>query len=112
MGLPVYEQETTVNFYRDSDICTVYTSDSTVMTKLDKLAENPKAPHWKLKEEHRSQSGDLVGKTYETHKRLISFRADISTRELTEEQKEAASERMKEWQDRKRQKKADSSLLE
>lgn len=112
MGLPVFEQETTVNFYRNSDICTVYTSDSTVMTKLDKLAENPKAPHWKLTKEHRSQSGDLVGKTYETHKRLISFRADISTRELTEEQKEAAAERMKEWQEKKRQEKYDSSLLE
>lgn len=103
MGLTLQEQETTVNFYRNSDICTVYTSDSTVMTKLDKLVENPKAPHWKLKKEHRSQSGELVGKTYETHKRLISFRADISTRELTEEQKEAAAERMKEWQERKRQ---------
>lgn len=111
MGLPVFEQETTVNFYRDSDICTIYTSDSTVMTKLDKLVENPKAPYWKMKEEHRLQSGDLVGKTYETHKRLISFRADISTRELTEEQKEAAAERMKEWQERKRQEKADSALL-
>lgn len=121
MGLPVFEQETTVNFYRDSDICTVYTSDSTVMTKLDKLVKNPKAPHWKLKGEHRLQSrdldgtinsGEIVGKTYETHKRLISFRADISTRELTEEQKEAAAERMKEWQERKRQEKSDSSPLE
>lgn len=112
MGLSVSEQETTVNFYRDSDICTVYTSDSTVMTKLDKLVENPKAPRWKMKEEHRLQSGELVGKTYETHKRLISFRADISTREMTEEQKEAAAERMKEWQERKRQEKADSCPLE
>lgn len=112
MGLPVFEQETSVSFMRDSDLCTVYTSDSTVMTRLDKLAENPKAPHWKLKEEHRLQNGELIGKTYETHKRLISFRADISTRELTEEQKEAAADRMKEWQERKRQEKADSSPLE
>lgn len=76
------------------------------MTKLDKLVENPKAPYWKLKKDHRTQSGELVGKTYKTHKRLISFRADISTRELTEEQKEAAAVRMKEWQDRKRQEKS------
>lgn len=55
MGLPVFEQKTSLLFMRDSDICTVYTSDSTVMTKLDKLVENPKAPHWKLKEEHRLQ---------------------------------------------------------
>lgn len=105
MGLSIAEQETSINFMRDSDICTVYTSDSTVMTRLDKLADSDKAPHWKLKEEHRLQGGELVGKTYETHKRLISFRADIATREMTEEQKEAAAERMKEWQEKKRKEK-------
>ena len=103
MGLSVSEQETTISFMRDSDICIVYTSDSTVMTKLDKLAEREKAPHWTLKEEHRLQGGELIGKTYETHKRLISFRADITTRELTDEQKEAAAERMKEWREKKKQ---------
>lgn len=112
MGLTLQEQETTVNFYRDSDICTVYTSDSTVMTKLDKLVENPKAPYWRLKETSILQNGELVGKTYETHKRLISFRADISSRELTDEQKEAAAERMKEWQERKRQEMHNSSSVE
>lgn len=102
MGLAVFEQETSISFMRDSDTCTVYTSDSTVMTRLDKLAENPKAPHWKLKEEHRSGNGDIVGKTYETHKRLISFRADITTRDLTDEQREAAAERFRQmWEDKK-----------
>lgn len=103
MGLNISEQETSVSFVRDSDICTVYTSDSTIMTKLDKLAESDKSPHWKLKEEHRLINGELVGKTYETHKRLISFRANISTREMSEEQKEAASERFKQmWKDKQR----------
>lgn len=97
MGLPVFEQETTVSFSRDSDVCTVYTSDSTVMTRLDKLAESENAPYWRLKEEHRLRGGELVGKTYETHKRLISFRANITTRELTEEQKEAVAGRMREY---------------
>lgn len=97
MGLPVFEQETTVSFSRDSDVCTVYTSDSTVMTRLDKLAESENAPYWRLKEEHRLRGGELVGKTYETHKRLISFRANITTRELTDEQKEAIADRMREY---------------
>lgn len=101
MGLNISEQETSVSFSRDSDICTVYTSDSTVMTKLDKLAESDKSPYWKLKEEHRLLNGELVGKTYETHKRLISFRANITTREMSEEQKEAASERFRKmWKER------------
>ena len=90
MGLNISEQETSVSFSRDSDICSVYTSDTTVMTKLDKLAESDKSPHWRLKEEHRLLNGELIGKTYETHKRLISFRSNISTREMSNEQKEAA----------------------
>lgn len=101
MGLNVSEQETSVSFARDSDICTVYTSDSTIMTKLDKLVESDKSPYWKLKGEHRLLNGELIGKTYETHKRLISFRSNISTREMSEEQKEAASKRFKQmWKDR------------
>lgn len=101
MGLNISEQETTISFTRDNDICTVYTSDSTVMTKLDKLVESGNSPHWKLKEEHRFSNGGLVGKTYETHKRLISFRSNIATREISEEQKEAASERFKQmWKDK------------
>lgn len=110
MGLSIAEQETSISIMRDSDICMIYTSDTTVMTKLDKLAESEKAPHWKEKEEHRLQNGELIGKTYETHKRLISFRADITTREMTDEQREAAAERMKGWQDRKRKEKLEADI--
>ncbi len=84
-----------VSFTRDGNICTVCISDSTVMTRLDKLAESGNSPYWKLKEEHRLHKGELIGKTYETHKRLISFRANITIREMSEEQKEAANERFK-----------------
>lgn len=101
MGLNISEQETSVSFSRDSDICTVYTSDTTVMTKLDKLAESNNSPHWKLKEEHKLLNGELIGKTYETHKRLISFRSNITTREMSDEQKEVASERFRKmWKER------------
>ncbi len=101
MGLNISEQETSVSFSRDSDICTVYTSDTTVMTKLDKLAESNNSPHWKLKEEHKLLNGELIGKTHETHKRLISFRSNITTREMSDEQKEVASERFRKmWKER------------
>lgn len=112
MGLSVAEQETSIIFMRDSDICEVYTSDSTVMTKFDKLVKSDKAPYWKLNAEYRLQTGELVGKTYQTHKRLISFWTDITTRELTNEQKEAAADRMKEWHEMKRQKKSKSNASE
>lgn len=101
MGVAVQEQETTISFYRDSEICKAYASDSTVMTRLDKLVSNLNAPHWKTKEEHHSQAEELVGKTYETNKRFISFRASIMSREMTNEQKEAVAERLKERRMRK-----------
>lgn len=56
--------------------------------------------------------GELIGKTYETHKRLISFRANISTREMSEEQKEAASERFKQmWKDRQENKESEETEI-
>ncbi len=42
MGLQITEQETTVNIYRDSDTIRIYTSDTTMMTKLDKLVGKKK----------------------------------------------------------------------
>lgn len=101
MGAIVAEQETQVSFMRDSDVCQVYTTDPTVMTKLDKLAKSADAPEWKLVKEHKDIHGELVGKTYETNKRLISFRANRIARELTEEQREAAAERLKAWREKK-----------
>lgn len=101
MSVNIREQETTVNIMRDSDKASIYTSDSTMMTRLDKLAADEDAPHWKLIRIHKDRSGEVVGKTYETHKRLVSFRADIVTREMTPEQKEAAAARMKKWREEK-----------
>ena len=113
MGALLYEQETTINFMRDSGQAVIYTSDTTVITRLDKLAENKDAPHWKLKEEHYSQDGELVAKTYVTAKRLISFRADFTTSHMTEEQKEAARIRLQKYrEERSRQKNEDSENVE
>ena len=91
MGLPVDEQETTINYNRRDDVCEIYTSDSTVMTKLDKLVKNG---DYKLIDT-QYLDGTLVSKTYECNKKLISFRAKQGKREMTEEQKIATAERMK-----------------
>lgn len=61
---------TVIRFGRDSEECEIYTSDTTVMTKLDKLASknNDKAPLWKLKEEHRTKArGNYGGKKKENN---------------------------------------------
>ena len=40
MGVPIYEQETTISFSRDEDFADIYTSDTTMMTKYDKFVAN------------------------------------------------------------------------
>lgn len=84
MYVPINEQETTISFSRDDDSAKVWTSDSTVMTKLDKLVERD-SENWSCTEQ-KDKDGDVIAKVYLVRKKkLIAFRAD---RVLTEEQKE------------------------
>ncbi len=98
MSLRVDDQETTITFSRDGDIAVVYTSDTTVMTKLDKLAESESSPAWSFVESYRDKNGDVVAKLYKTDKKLISFRVNKMERSFTPEQKEAAIVRLQEYQ--------------
>ena len=97
MGLAVEEQETSISYMRNSDVCRIYTSDTTVMTKLDKLVRSDKAPQWKLVQEHYLKNGILVAKTYETDKRLISYRKDFGSNNISEEVREARAEHMRKY---------------
>lgn len=102
MGVPIYEQETTISYARDTAYAEVWTSDSTVMTKLDKLVET--SEYYECIDVGRDLKGELVSKTYRiTDKGMLSFRGSKVKREMTEEQKEAARERLKEAQRKKRE---------
>lgn len=84
MYVPINEQETTISFSRTEESAKIWTSDSTVMTKLDKLVERD-SDNWSC-EEQKDKDGDIIAKVYFVQKKkLIAFRAD---RVLTEEQKE------------------------
>lgn len=88
ISLSAEERETIILFSDADQECTVYTCSRPVMTKLDKLCKsNPKT--WKLIKQ------DANSKTYQTKKSLISFRADKPKRELTDEDRQALSERAK-----------------
>lgn len=99
MSVAVYEQETIIQFSRDSKSAEVYTSDTTVMNRLDKLCEQ--SDSYTLIDTDVSQlNGEVVAKKYSvTDKSLISFRKNKSKRELTSEMREALSERMKKARD-------------
>lgn len=95
MNIPIEEQETIVNFRRNDTEAEIYTSDSTVLTKLRTLArKNPKT--WVSVEKIRdSKDHDIVAERFHCPKKLISFRSTITVRKYTEEQKRELAERMK-----------------
>jgi hypothetical protein len=72
---------------RDEEFATIYTSDTTQMTRLDKLCKTSPDMYSLI-------TSTSYGKTYRVEdKGLISFRA--KKREMSEEAKEAASQRFK-----------------
>ena len=94
INITLEEQETTINFSRTQDAVDVWTSDKTVMTKLDKLC-NSAPDFYKLIAEHRAQDdiGAITSKEYRiSDKRMLSFRS--MKRNLTEEQKRERAERL------------------
>lgn len=94
MSLNIEEQEVCINAMRDEDFATAYCSDRTWITKFDKLVE--KSPNL-----FEVVSETDCGKTYRFPKRLISIRSSIVTREMTEEQKQLAAERLKNAREQK-----------
>ena len=94
MRTPAGERELIISGYTVDGVMQVYTSDYSLMAKFDKFVEsNPDV--WKLKRTQKCQ-GDIVGKDYECPAKCITFRAEPpKKREMTEEQRQAASERMK-----------------
>lgn len=94
-GVATDEQETVVQFGRNDEYMTIYTTDSTMMTKLDKCV---KGGEYEVIEIHKLQKSDkIIGKTYKAKKRLLSFRKKFIERELTKEQKLASAERLKNY---------------
>ena len=92
-SVPINEQETIINISRDEQGCEVWTSDSTMMTKLDRMVA--KSDHYSI---HREDfvRGSLVAKEYRIDdKSLISFRAKRVSMELSDEQKKARAARLR-----------------
>ncbi len=85
--IPLEERETSIGWSRLDDDATIYTTDETVMTRLEKLvAENPK--EWRVKELHTVE-GKLVGKTYICPVKLVSFRGKSIRLSAEEKQRRA-----------------------
>ena len=84
MKLTRYEEETIINFNAGDQIATLYTRDPAVMRKVDALViEFP--------DTYKCIGETDIDKTYEMPKSFVSYR---KPRRLSEEQREAARERI------------------
>lgn len=94
-SLPIDEQETTISYCRGEQTVNVWTSDKTVMTKLDRRCrESP--GNYKIIDIGKDPEGGIVSKEYEiSDKKLLSFRSAKMVVELTEEQRTERAERMR-----------------
>ena len=95
MALSIEEQEICINAMRDEEFATIYCSDRTWITKMDKLVE--KSPNL-----FEVIAETDYGKTYKFPKRLISIRSSIVTREMTDEQKQLAADMLRNAREQKR----------
>lgn len=92
MSIPTNEQETVVQYDRNGETMTIYTSDTTQMTRLDKIYSRHK--------EHK-QGGEVVAVEYVVDKKLLSYRSKRFKRVFSDEQIEAARARFQKiWEKR------------
>lgn len=93
-GVSADEQETTINYSRTDKEAEVYTSDNTVLTKIKNMFSSDDC-EWKLKNVVKDRKGNVVSVFFSVPKKLISLRAKTVKSSLTDEQKQAAAERLK-----------------
>ena len=93
MYIPVSEQETTINIFRDSKEVVIWTCDGTMITKLDKMCK-ASPDNYRIEKIDYFDDGTIASKEYViADKNLISFRS--ARVKLTEEQKAARVDNMK-----------------
>lgn len=94
-AVPPSEQETTISFSRDGKEADVWTSDVTMMTKLDKRCKESPNEYICI-EVGKTLDGLLANKRYTIkNKRLVSFRSATTKREISDEQRNALAQRMR-----------------
>jgi hypothetical protein len=93
MNVALCEQETIINIARDGSGAHVWTSDSMMITKFDKLcAASPDNYH--LEKIGTFEDGSIANKLYSiSDKGLLTFRLARKKIELTEEKRAALAER-------------------
>ena len=96
-SMPVAEQETTISYCREEETANIWTTDRTVMTKLDRLVDKAPENYAVVKIYMGADDGLVYAKTYTIKdKGLVSFRPRRPQLKLTEEMKKERVRRMNE----------------
>lgn len=96
MAVPINEQETVIQISRDSDRMKIWTTDTMMMTRLDKLVET--SDLYELCREGK-MDGEVVDKEYSAPKSMLTFRS--KKMELSEEEKRRRASLLLERMNRK-----------
>lgn len=98
------ETETHISWNEEEPDAIVWTCSPKYLRKLDKLAEEHPEDYRCVREE---EYANTISKEYRISKGLISFRAPRQGTAMSEERKEAARARFKEYWEQKRQEEED-----
>ena len=89
--IPIEEQETTIQISRDRNEAHIWTSDQTMITKLEKMvAINPGV--YVIHDTTENEEGRVLAREYRMPKRLLSFRSPVKS---SEEQRQQRLENLK-----------------
>ncbi len=93
MGIALDEMETTISFSRTGAHAEVWTSDTTMYTRFDRLCKESPAMYT-CTDEARNRNGELLSKTYRiADKSMLTFRTKKKSFVLTDEEKAERAKR-------------------
>lgn len=100
-----FEQETVIQISRNRDTASIWTSDSTQLTKIKHIMR--KDPNsYVCTEVTKNKLGEVVGYAFECPKNLISYRVSVK-RSISDEQRKSASKRLEEYHKKRKEKTKD-----
>ena len=100
-----FEQETVIQISRNRDKASIWTSDNTQLTRIKRvMCKDPNS--YVCTGVTKNKLGEVVGYAFECPKNLIGYRTSVK-RSMSDEQRKRASERLKEYHKKRKEKTKD-----
>ena len=89
-------QETAINWYRNDEDIQICTSDPTMITKLKNIMlKNPESYRCYYIKSNIDSNSKPISYTFECSRKLLTFRGNLGTKELDDEERLAIAERLR-----------------